>query len=279
MFSWFQDYQKGRERVYAVLTVIVIVLLFTIIGLVFYRQHEGYLKRIDLLTRDKVPEELKPAPTPSLVEQVQFSLMEKDNAKARELVKNLEAPESEKAKAYLILGLYELEQGKPDVAAGFFEVSERFDPTAEAFFGRARALIELGKNEEALKAMEFAYKLNPSDVTISNAYHLLQIQNGQAEELRRNLETKFILGLSNTSGMWILAAVAFALEAGNYQLASELLLQAMNMMPYENFKFLIGLEPIKKYAEHPLVLPFYLPLLQLPEEPQATPSAATNSSS
>lgn len=275
MFSWFQDYHKGRERLLAVLTVIFLVVLFIALGVIFYRQHEGYIQKTFVLTRDKVPEEPKPSPTPSPFELAKIALMENQIQKAREILLHAEVPETEKPQKYLLLGLLELEHGKPEVAASFFEQSELLKPSAEAFFGRARAYLEMGNYKEAQTALEFAHKMNSSDITISNALYLVQIQNGMGEELRQRLVTKAALGITHTASSWILAAVALDLEVGNYSSAADLLLKAINLFPYENFKFLIGLEPIRKFADHPYILPFFLPPFQMTEPPPAESTPAS----
>jgi tetratricopeptide (TPR) repeat protein len=96
-------------------------------------------------------------------------------AKAREAFRELAAAAPDRAQAWAKLGGAEADQGAPEAALGAFDRALQLDPgLADAAYGRANVLRDLGRFEEALKAYDQAIALGDQvDAPINKALLLM----------------------------------------------------------------------------------------------------------
>jgi len=260
--------QDPRYRQNQILMVIFFPLAALIVGgivwLLFVQQRDAAKGASTINNPLSVPVTMpKPTPTPTprtgpreSIEGAILAFKSGDLEGARRLLAEVNLNRAGSPFGWELAGLLKEREGDKKAALDFYSGGIAATPSEGLHYRRALLLRESGAFDLALRDMDRAMALAPSDIVLSNERLLLLIQMGRKKQVGEELKALDILG-SEVGGR-IFALCGIAMENGEFSRAGNLLAQGKNAVTPQVFDQMLKNPVLSRYQTQPQILPFYI---------------------
>lgn len=273
------NYHERKERTTLLIIVPSAIFILAALAVFLIVTEKERNRPPEVLTADQVPAfDSEPPPIEVLIKQ---SLKEARSLRvvgqhdqAREVLRQLILEAGAPEQAVLLLAQIEKDEGRWDEAIQVLDADIARTPRASVLFARGLAYQLNGESIPAHECFHQAASLNPGRPLLENAAALSSFSIGQADELKQQIALKREFKLAALADTWIMAEAAIYAEEGNFLLAAVTLHNAQARLRPLPFKILLDFPALKKFSQHPELLPFYQEDSQSvfsfrPDEPEA----------